>query len=488
MMARGPLLFVFRAYALGFAAILGAVGYWTLYRGPELAANQHNRRYWQMVKGAQRGRILAAGREVLASSEPAGREGEARRRRTEYRRQYGAGDLFCHVVGYSDLKMGEAGLEMALSQELLNLGAPPPEPRNVEELLWFTLLPPRRQGNDVTLTIDGDVQRVAARSLGARRGAAVAIEVATGAVLALCDWPRYDPNSVVDQWDQLQEDEDKPLLPRAYQGLRAPGSVMKVFTAAAALQAGVVQPTTTFTCEGTKQYRHSLVRCMHHHGTLTLRDAVAKSCNIAMAEVALKLGARDFEATLAASQLGERPALFEPGRDAVGLVGRGRYPKGDKLTPQMLAACGYGQGELLVTPLWVAMLGQMIGNRGVMVEPHLVKQIDEPRGSTRYRFRAGASHTVVSATTASTVLGMMRAVMQPGGTAAHLGLRGVSVAGKTGSAQNPHGEPDSWFLALAPAEAPQVAVAVLVENGGYGGRAAGPVAMAVLQNALEKLR
>lgn len=477
-----PALVLLRLYLAGFAAVLAAVAYWQLARGDELAVHPRNRRYWQAIRSYQRGAILSADGAELAVSEPVGSQGTARRRR-QYARRYPAGEAYSHVVGYSDWKIGEFGVEMALNQALLNFDAPRPLPRSFKALLWQSLVPPERQGDEVVLTLDSGVQETAVRELGRRRGAVVAIEVATGAVLAMADWPGFDPNRVAKQWPQLQRDDDHPLLARAYQGRYPPGSVMKVFTAAAALGAGVVHEDDSFVCEGVKRYRHSTVYCNKRsgHGRLSFRQGLAQSCNIVFADVALALGAQRFEAAARAAGLDHRPKLFFPGEDRLGLVAKGNIPA--ELPPQMLAASGYGQGEVLVTPLWVAMLGQMIGNGGSLLEPRLVKEVRPRSGTDGYSLRP-AGRPVIGPESAHLVLSMMRDVMRPGGTAAHLGVPGVAVAGKTGSAENPHGRAHSWFLALAPAEAPRVAVAVVVENGGYGGRAAGPVAMAVLRRAL----
>ena len=229
---------VFRMYAAAFVLVLVAVGYWQFVRGDELATDTRNRRYWQTLKSYHRGRILAAKGEELAVSEPVGAEGGGPRRRPIYQRRYPLGEVFCHVVGYTDWRIGESGVEAALNQSLLNLDAAPPEPRSAEEFLWRTLVPPERTGNDVVLTIDAGLQQLADRSLGARRGAVVALDVRTGAVLAMADWPRYDPNTVGERWDELKADDNHPLLARAYQGLSPLGLVRPVRTAAVAFQAG----------------------------------------------------------------------------------------------------------------------------------------------------------------------------------------------------------------------------------------------------------
>ncbi|MBI2301509.1 MAG: penicillin-binding protein 2 [Armatimonadetes bacterium] len=472
-------------YAAGFAAVVVQVGYWQLVRGNELRANPNNRR---SVMNLRRGRILAAdGAELAKDARVAG---DSNALQPRYQRVYPQGEEYAHLTGYSSVKYRQAGLEAALNRWLLGLEARPPEPRNLQQVLDRLARGPVRIGCDVTLSVIPAVQDSARRALDRRDGAIVALDVRTGAVLAMVDWPTYDPNRIDDDWTRLQTSA-KPLLARAYQEYYPPGSVFKPVTAATALDTGSAAPETSFDCQGTKVLAHTRVKCfnLNGHGPLTLFDGVAKSCNIVLAETALRIGPLKFENSVAGTGLGEAPRLFRPGADPGGVVKGGAFPRGDKLTPAELAACGYGQGGLQVTPLYVATEGQMLGNGGVAMAPWLVSRITGPDGAVLYQHPAESGRQAFSAATAAEVLKMMRAVMRPGGTAAHLGLDGVDVCGKTGSAQHETGKPPhSWFLAVAPAEAPRVAVAAVVENGGYGGRVAGPAAMRVLRVALEATR
>lgn len=471
-----------KIYALAFGLVLVQVAYWKEIRGAELASHPNNPRYWSEVMRSRRGRILARDRSELARSEPVA-DGSSR----QYRRVYPKGAAFAPITGYHSLRYGASGVEATLGGYLV--GKPVrTEPRDLSELLLALASPPARVGDDVTLTIEPAVQEAAWRGLAGRAGGVAALRVADGAILALASAPSYDPNRLEDDWQKLSNDPGHPLLARAYQGRLPPGSVFKVVTAMAALEAGVVTPETEFVCEGTKTYPHSTVKCfrLSGHGRLTLSDGIAKSCNIVLAETALRLGAERFETTVGLTGLGTPPAIFRPGVDSLGQVAGGSFPRGDRLTPQMLAACGYGQGELLVTPLYIAGVGQIIGHGGERCEPYLIERINSPSGGGNVGSQAAPGRYVVSARTAQQVLTMMRRVMEPGGTGSHLGIGGTQVAGKTGSAQNPRGPAHSWFLALAPAEAPQVAVAVVIEHGGAGGAAAGPVAMDVLRVALQR--
>ncbi|MBI5833596.1 MAG: hypothetical protein HZB16_14950 [Armatimonadetes bacterium] len=478
-----------RLFIAGFALVLVQVGYWTLYRGAEMANHQRNPRYWTRVRSVERGRILDSHGQTLAESvldtEPAKKADDdlpSALRRHLFRRRYPQGDLLSHVVGYSDWRQGQSGVESALSSYLT-----PPQALAMPRSFWELLSPPPRRGDDVVLTLDASLQKTAALALGNRAGAVVAVDVQTGAVLCMADYPRFDPSSVSDgkAWAKLiGNKEDYPLLPRAYAGLYPPGSTFKVLTAAAALQAGTATPQSTYQCDGTDKLGHSTVKCDKRsgHGQITLERGIAQSCNIALARVALDLGASAWEQTVLATGITQRPALFRPGTGTA-LVPPGKVPTGAALDGPQLAACGYGQGALAVTPLYLAGMGQMLGNGGLRHEPYLVDRITGSDGSVLYKGAPDAGNLVVSASAARATLAMMAKVFESGGTAAGLS-RGMDLAGKTGSAQNPHGQAHSWFLAVGPARNPRVAVAVVVENAGWGRVAAGPVAVQVMRAAL----
>ena len=151
----------------------------------------------------------------------------------------------------------------------------------------------------------------------------------------------------------------------------------------------------------------------------------------------------------------------------------------------MLAECGFGQGALAVTPLQMALVTATLAHQGQFMRPYLVQEIRNPDGKKLFEHQPEKWTQAVSSQTADQVSAMMQAVMKPGGTGSHLRLPGVTLAGKTGTAQNPHGRTHAWFVAFAPAAAPQVAVAVIVENGGVGGQVAGPIARAAIQAALK---
>jgi peptidoglycan glycosyltransferase len=374
-------------------------------------------------------------------------------------RTYPAGELTCHTVGYWNVRFGQAGLEDMLAPRLRGLG-PPTDP----VMALHNILGQPLEGPAAVLTLDMRLQKLAATLLGARRGAIVALDPRNGDVLASVSWPRFDPNHLADHWEALQHDPNAPLVDRVAQGSYPPGSVFKLVTLACGLQTGVVHPSDTFDCPGYLDVGGYRLHCNQGevHGHVDVSQALAESCNVAFATMALRLGAERLTQTM-------RDLL-----PAAAVV----IPHGDADLAQM----GFGQGPLSLSPLEVAQVVATIANQGHPVKARLV------RGwTTRGRTTAETVPSypaVLRPDVVATMTSMMVGVVDHGtGTAAR--LPGVQVAGKTGTAENPHGPPHAWFAAFAPAEAPRIVVVVLIENGGYGGDVAAPVARQIIQTALQ---
>lgn len=477
------------AFFVGFAALVGQITYWQFARSEDLAGHPRNRRVWEAIDAIKRGRIFDRKEQELALSEPLERpeslDSSWPRRPSRpanepvrYRRRYPYGSLWAHVVGYTSRIYGQAGLEAAFNRELLAL-----DELRSPLIQWRNRLLGREEvGYDLLLTVDTELQKAAATALGARRGAVVAVDPRTGAVLVLASWPTFDPNTVDEKWAALQKAPGQVLLPRATQGLYPPGSTFKIFTAAAALDSGAVKPTSTFTCRGEEVLAHTRVRCLRRsgHGRLTVVQGVAQSCNLVLAKVALKTGAEAFE------RYGRQFGFLQAPPDFPLPVAVSQIPPPERLDGPMLAACGFGQGALLLTPFQMALVTAAIANQGKLMQPYLVQEIRSWEGKKLWEHQPRVWQEAISPRTAAQVSGMMQAVMKPGGTASHLRLPGVVLAGKTGTAQNPQGRTHAWFVAFAPAARPVIAVAVIVENGGVGGQVAGPIALAVIQAALGK--
>jgi peptidoglycan glycosyltransferase len=382
------------------------------------------------------------------------------------------GPLYAHIIGYDDKRLGKTGLEKAYDAELLGLKGSLVKRLSVR---WGL---PGVRGNNLYLTIDNRLQQRAWDLLSPYTGAAVVLNPQTGEILALVSTPSFDPNqqSLESQWDRISTDPGHPLLDRATQGLYPPGSTMKIVTAAIGLAKDPGLPQENWDCTGEITIQGRVLHCWAVHGIVNLESALADSCDTYFAHLGLGIGAADFTRGLESFGWGD-PLSFDLPVSQVPL-----YPQSLQ-DLNGLADSAIGQGRVLATPLYMAMVAGAIGNGGVMMQPYLVQQIRDPDSGAVWNTRPRALRRVTTAQVAAQVKQDMVDVVNSG-TGAVANTPGLEVAGKTGSAENPGGAPHSWFVAFAPAPDPQVAVCVLVEHGGEGSQVAAPIASQLIQLAL----
>ncbi len=431
--------------------------------GPQLADAPGNPRLALAAERIHWGRILDRRLAVLADSQRVG---------GQQVRRYPSGDLFAHALGYRSGRYGLAGVESQYDPALLGLPA-----RDPWEALQEAFGQPAR-GDDLVLTLDTSVQQVAAQALGGRRGAVVVLDPRTGAVLALLSRPSFDPAAVDARWDAITHDPAAPLLDRATQGQYPPGSSFKPVVLAAALRTRRVTQQTVLACPETITVAGAAVSNFEHerYGRVTVPQAFAYSCNTSFVEIGLLVGADAIVGAARAFGLGRAPRFDLP-------AAAGHLPDPRVLGQRGLAQISFGQGSLLVTPLQMALVAATIANHGIMMRPFLVSQVRSPDGRILESYAERGSREVIPAALAAQIAQDMVGVVQSGtGTAAQ--IPGVQVAGKTGTAQNPHGPTHAWFIAFAPADRPTASVAVLLENAGVGGEVAAPAARQVLASAL----
>lgn len=459
-----PVRRLFWLFALLFLGLIVQLTYVQVWAAPSLNVHPANTRALEEEMRVERGAIVAAGGEELAVN---------RREGAYYVRVYPQGDLTSPWLGYHSLRYGRAGVERVYNEELSGRG----DLLGVVGL-WDQITGRPKRGADLKLTIEFGLQRVAAKALGARKGAVVVLDPRTGAVLALVSYPRYDPNRLDELWPELNEDPETPLLNRAVQGLYPPGSVFKIITAAAALETGTVTPDSEFTDSGREILGGYEVHNYQDkaYGRHDFARAFASSINTTFAKVGVELGAK----TLAAYA-----AAFGFGEDLPWRLGgaKGRFPDSAALDTAALAQVSFGQADVLCSPLLVALATSAVANQGRVMEPYVVEQVADYHGKVLQEARPRVWLKPLTADTAATLTELMVQVVQRGtGTAA--ALSGVQVAGKTGTAEVADAEPHAWFAGFAPARDPQVVVVVLVENGGSGGSVAAPIARQVLAAAL----
>jgi len=465
------------ALAIAFLVTSVGVSYWTILASDQLANDPFNPRLIAASNDRPRGAILDRNGAPLATSEK-GASGFVR----SYKDQ-----SLAQVVGYASLQFGLSGVEAAYAESLI--GQDPADPISIWRARY---LGERQAAGSVVLGIDEKIQKAAVEALGGRRGAIVALDPRSGAMLASVSVPSFDPNEVVDPqrqqaaMDKLNNAPEHPLLNRAAQGQYPPGSTFKVVTASAALESGF-DPTKKLRVDDPYQADRSwgdyFVRSASHaHGLFDMSDGFRLSENIYFAQVGLQIGGGKLAEYAKRFGIGTAPKLDLPAAKGQ-LSGSGLLDR-----PTLVADTSYGQGELLVSPLQMALIYATIANGGVMPTPHYATGVRDAEGHVVRQVAPGAQGQVISANTAKTLTTMLvGAVAGPGAFAFGAKVPGVDVAGKTGTAETRPGEaPHGWFVGFAPAEAPSVVVAVIVENAPEGGVTAAPLGAQVMRAALGK--
>jgi penicillin-binding protein A len=469
--------------ALAFGAIAAGAGYWQVVRSSDLSRAPDDAAVIAAARHAERGIISDRDGKQLAWN--------AKDRNGEPYRVY-ASPALSGVIGYSSLQFGQAGLEQAWNAQLT--GAVSADP------LYDLTRKFRSDGNDpdaLKTTLVLALQEQAARLLGSDRGAVVMLDPRSGDVLAMVSSPTFDASKIANPataaatFKALQADPSLPLLPRATRGQYVPGSIFKIVTSMAALGSGAISTSTSFPQQPAAEKTGLLVdgfrvRDGHHPATdgraLDYDQAIEVSCNIYFALTGLKTGGDQLART--ASDLGFGASLpFDlPTAASQVTSGGGSFGGGFKDAVE-LANAAYGQGETLVTPLQMALVAATVADGGVLMTPRLVLSATNRGGTSS--FSPSVLRRVVSTDVAAEIQdAMVRAVSGSLGRQFTAGAQipGLAVAGKSGTAElDPGTNPHSWFIAFAPADNPQVAIAVIVENGGHGSARAAPIAGAMLR-------
>jgi penicillin-binding protein 2 len=357
---------------------------------------------------------------------------------------------------------------------------------------------PSMASSDLILTIDYDLQIEAESALkDYAAGTIVALDPQNGGVLALVSKPGFDPNqfsSVLDEktWQTLVSDPAHPLLNRAVQGVYPPGSIYKLLTAGAALESNLINRNTEFNCNGKYVFGNRTFRCWEPkgHGRINLIQAIAQSCDVYFYQLALKLGLDRWSQYALECGLDKEFKIDLPD-EASGMIPTRSYYN-QKYGPgewvkNLVINLGIGQGEILTTPLGIAVFYSALVNGGVMYQPHILKEVRSPEGKVSVNGKTVLHHLPFSASTLKILKeGLVEAVNSSSGTGVLARIPDIIVGGKTGTAQNPHGKEHAWFVGYAPAEDPRIVVVVLVEKVGHGGTFAAPMAKRVIHRYLEE--
>lgn len=432
----------------------------------------------------------------------------------EPRRAYPGGVKAPHLFGYlgeitarelSSLEednyrmgdvIGKSGIELEYENDLKGLAGVKyvevdvlgREVRELPELAGS----PHKPGQNLYMTVDAKLQAHLEASMTGRKGAAVVLDPRNGDVLAILSKPDYDPelfsNPLTPKiWNELINHPEKPLYNRSCLSVYPPGSTYKLVLAAAGLETGAINLTERITCRGAYRLGRRSFKCWKKqgHGSVNLLAAIQGSCNVYFYQKGLDVGLENWSKYSRIFRFGTRTGIDLPNESA-GLVPDKKYlddTYGEKRwTRGLLLNMAVGQGDLLTTPLQMAYFAMIVGNEGVAYQPRLVKKIVDPSTGAGTVTRArGIPIEGISKKTYETLKeGMWRVVNALGGTGRAASVPGVDVCGKTGTAQNPHGNSHAWFIGFAPRENPEIAFCIMVENGGGGGAVAAPIAGSLL--------
>ena len=449
-----------------FLIIVVYLTYFTVFMAPDIVNSNYNQRIWEKEERILRGKIYDRSGTVLAESKETD-DGQ--------KRVYPFGPLYAHTVGYNSRTYGKTNIELEFNEYLLKTQSVIDILKNKKSSF--------SKGANLSLTLDNGMTQLAANLMGNDSGSVVAINPVTGEVYCLYSNPSFDPNEnkLIENWDKLVEDENAPFFPRATQGLYAPGSTFKVVCAAAGIENGFEE--FTFKDEGKtnvggKEFKNAGGKA---YGNIGMEDAIRVSSNVYFTQLSSKIGSEALQKATRDFSVAKK-VPFDISTKASDLD----FNEFDKAE---LASVSIGQGKLQVSPFNMALVACAIANKGVIMKPYMVEEAFYDDGESIYNSSTDILSRAVDADSAAKLTEYMKSCVASGtGTAAK--VSGISVAGKTGTAENEKkGKTHAWFIGFAPADNPQIAVCVMKEYSGRGGGSVcAPVAGKIRNYALKNGR
>lgn len=436
-------------FSIIFICVGAYLGYFTAVESKKIVMNPYNKRLDHLETEVVRGNIYDAQGVLLATSEEGGRN-------------YPYGSTYAHAIGY--VGHGKVGVEAMANVELLY-----PD-YNARALLNYAFAGEKFKGHDVYLTLDHTLQEAAQKGLDGRKGAAIVLEPRTGKIRAMYATPGFNPNKISVNWDNLTQDtEESPLLNRATQGLYPPGSTFKILTTIAYLEEkGDVAFNFEYNCKGSITKDNHQIKCNNGkaHGVVNLESAFAKSCNTYFIELTDQVPIAKLKQVadkLLFNQ--ELPVKVEYKKSQFSL--NANSSSFDKLITYI------GQGETLVSPLHLAMIGSILYNDGVLMVPYMIDYSLDTKGEIALKNLPEYQGTYLDEKTCSTLKSLMTKVVTEG-TGNRLYRKDMLIGGKTGTAQNETSKDHSLFVGFVEpkdTKKESLVLAVVVEQGGQGAKA-----------------
>ncbi len=445
-----------------FALLIGVTVKISVVDSKTMIVNAYNPRINQANSSIKRGSIMDIDGYVYAYSE---KDGDT------YKRVYNDVQSSAHVVGY--VNPGKSGIEASGNFTLEHVSN-----EFIQRLSAF-FTDGDVQGDSIYLTIDKDLQDIASNLMRTNKGAVVVEEVSTGRILAMVSKPDFDPSTISSDWESINNNEESPLLNRAVSGEYTPGSVFKIITTVSAIRNMDDLDSLSFECDSDAEYEDKVIHCYNNkaHGTQNIVQAFANSCNTAYSLLGYKLGAATLRQT-ADELLFNEPLNFTLGSSTPKVL------LDSSSSVSELVETAIGQGKTTVTPLYMASIASAIANNGIMMQPYIIDHVENYNGKTVSVTVPESYATIFTAEECEKLKEMMIAVVNEG-TGYNANSEYFQVAGKTGTAENPGGNDHLWFVGFAPADNPQYAVSVVLENGD-GSANASVIARKMLYNAINR--
>ena len=444
-------------------AVIGHIVYFNAFGSRDVVNNPNNKLVAKISEKVVRGNILSSDGEILAQT-----------LRTDdgyYYRNYPYANAFAHAVGTSDIN--KSGVEQYADYDLINSDI------NPAQKIINDIKSEKNPGNNVVTTLNASLQNLAYNLLGSNEGAIIALEPATGKTLAMVSKPDYDPNTLKDNFQSILNDsESKVLLNQATQGIFVPGSIFKIITTLAYMRSGYKPDKYSFDCEGaisliSDDGQERSISCYNGevHGHQNLKESFADSCNASYANIGQTIKPDKMKSVCKELLFNTKLPTSIPTAKSVFDIDNGS-------SQWQIGATAIGQGNTQISPMHAVMLASIIANKGELMEPYIIDRIESAEGKTLRSTPPKKAGKYLSSSEASILREMMEAVVTEG-TGYNIAGRSYTAAGKTGTAEVSSRGNNAWFIGYAPADDPQIAVCVLVENAGAASSVSVPIAAAL---------
>ncbi|QCX34463.1 penicillin-binding protein 2 [Caloramator sp. E03] len=465
-------------FCLCFFGIIMYLTYFNIYISPKIVYDVSNPRLRVEEEKILRGLILDRNGNVIAQSK--------RLDNGKQKRIYNYGEIYAHITGYNSIIYGKTGLELAYNDILSGKTLEYSTPISIFKGFLNSLLNKQKKGYNLYLTVDDTLQKKAYKLLGDDKGAVVAINPKSGEILSMVSKPSFDPNQIDEKFKEYNSDSTGvPFLNRAALGYYPPGSTFKIITASAALKYIDDIEGQSFNCNGKLKIGDYILKDYNKeaHGRIKLEDAFKESCNYTFGTLGMKLGYEKLKETAEGFMFNKDIPLNDE-YDSIHIK-EGKITTENIKSPALTAQDAIGQHGVTSNPMHMALVVSAIANDGIMMKPYIVKKISDSYNNVVYEAKPRELNKAVDKVISNKIKDYMIKVVKSG-TGTNAKINGITVAGKTGTAEiEGNNQTHSWFVAFAPADNPQIALAVIVENGGVGGGRAAMIAREIIKAYLK---